>query len=231
MLAFFVRRIARATLLDDWNKLCVPLDACFSTLERSRDPIPSIAAQRLLVSGEDHRHRYHAGYDVHAICRALWRGIRCGFREGASTIDQQLVRVVSQRFEKTIPRKVREVLLASLVAHRYPKSAVPAMFLRVVYYGWRMNGYEEACARMGFRPCRLSLTEGAELVARIKYPEPQLTPAARRDDIDRRVRHLLALYNRHVTDGTYGHLSAVAFPDRSAATGFLRSAPGSRATP
>lgn len=163
--------------------------------------------QQLLVSGEDHRHAQHPGFDLIAICRAVWRRLSSGKREGASTIEQQLVRTFTGRYEPTLRRKLREIMLAAFVDIHFPKDILPAVYLSVAYYGWQMNGYRQASRRLGLEPGRLTLNEAASLVARIKYPEPRIAPATRKFDIRRRSTHLVKLYRIHLYDGTYGHLN------------------------
>jgi membrane peptidoglycan carboxypeptidase len=168
--------------------------------------VPPLVAQRLLVSAEDHRHGRHGGIDYYAICRAVWRRLVQRRREGASTIEQQIVRVLTNRFERTLTRKVRELLLATLVSEQLPKSATPALYLSIGYYGWRMNGFAQACRRLGLKPPALSLDDAAALVARLKYPEARVPPPTRMAQIRRRAEHLKRLYLRHLSDGTYEHL-------------------------
>ena len=60
---------------------------------------------KLLISGEDHRFYYHLGFDTIAICRALRNRLIYNRIEGASTIEQQLVRVLMNDFEKTYKRR------------------------------------------------------------------------------------------------------------------------------
>lgn len=162
----------------------------------------------LLVSGEDHRHAYHPGFDIRAIGRALWRRVRYHCREGASTIEQQIVRVLTGHFERTIWRKFREILLASLVADAFSKSILPALYLKIGYYGWRMNGFEQACNRLGLSPESMTLMDAAGLVARLKYPEPHWIPKRRLDQIHCRQKYLASLYLKHLKDGNYDHLLA-----------------------
>src|SRR2546427_12721630 len=63
---------------------------------------PSVLAEELLVCGEDHRFFRHGGIDTIAVCRAVWRGLVLLRPEGASTIEMQIVRVMSGRFERTL---------------------------------------------------------------------------------------------------------------------------------
>lgn len=192
------------------------LDNEWQRLRRSPELNPALTAQQLLVSGEDHRHATHPGFDLIAIARALWRRVTRRSREGASTIEQQIVRVITGRYERTVRRKLKEILLATLVAHWMPKSVLPSIYLAIGYYGWRMNGYVQACGRLGLCPSALSLDEAAGLVARLKYPEPKRASSRRVQQIDRRVEHLRILYQRHRLDGTYRHLNETALRPRAA---------------
>lgn len=65
-----------------------------------------------LILAEDHRNKYHIGVDVIAICRAIYRRLRFSVKEGASTIEQQLVRVVTGDYRDSISRKIKEIMLA-----------------------------------------------------------------------------------------------------------------------
>lgn len=204
MLTRTVRAIARLTLWKPWQDLRVNIEHRRVLLYQQS--WPGMNVKRLLVSGEDHRSGRHGGFDALAMIRATWHLLAFGRREGASTIEQQLVRVLTNRFERTLQRKCREILLASLVAGSYAKSETAALYLNVAYYGWRMNNYHEACSRLRFSPSSLSLGEAAEVVARLKYPEPRIPSLKRRAQIERRVTYLLNLYQAHLGNGTYDHL-------------------------
>lgn len=215
MIGNILASLLECALKADWDIVRSRLDEVCTLIEHSPDRRPPTVAQCLLVSGEDHRHARHPGFDLIAIARAFWRRLGRGTREGGSTIEQQIVRVLTGRYERTISRKLREIALAMLVARRYAKHRLPAAYLWIGYYGWRMNGYLQACRRLGLSPQLLSLDEAAGLVARLKYPEPRRASAHRLSQIERRAKHLCALYQRHIRDGTYRHLSGPALCDRS----------------
>ena len=198
----------------DWDTVRCRLDAECTLLERNPDCTPPLIVQRLLVSGEDHRHARHPGFDLIAIGRACWRRLSRGTHEGGSTIEQQIVRVLTGRYERTFARKLREIGLATLVAQRYSKHCLPAVYLSIGYYGWRMNGYLQACRRLGLSPRSPSSDEAARLVARLKYPQPRRVSAHRITQIERRAKHLRALHRRHLLDGTYRHLDGPALQNR-----------------
>jgi membrane peptidoglycan carboxypeptidase len=177
--------------------------------------VPPIIAQQLLISGEDHRHAIHPGFDPIAISRAIWRRLTSNRIEGASTIEQQIVRVITGNYQRTVRRKVKEIVLAFFVAQSFPKSILPSIYLSIAYYGWRMNGFSRACARLGMLTNSLTIIEAANLVARLKYPEAQVAPDTRKNQIARRTKHLLALYLRHRHTNTYRYLDDATIHNKS----------------
>lgn len=207
-LLYLMRLIAKALLRPEWRHLHAEAVRINSLLAERPDLAAPLVVQRLLVSAEDHRHARHGGFDTHAICRAIWRRIVDGRREGASTIEQQVVRVLTNRFEPTLRRKFRELLLATLLSEALPKAAMPRLYLSIGYFGWRMNGFTQACRRLSLRPDAIPLDAAAALVARLKYPEPRFAGTWRLAQIDRRREHLKQRYRQHLADGTYSYLGA-----------------------
>lgn len=189
-------------LRNEWQKLQNMLIKFYPMYNESCYDVP-ILAQQLLISGEDHRFFQHGGIDPIAICRAIWRRLIFGKHEGASTIEMQIVRVVSGRFEPTLKRKIKEMGLATLLTRLIPKDQLPALYLQIGYYGWRMNGFENACRRLGLNKNSITSTEATQLVARLKYPQPRRSIRSRRDQIITRGEHLLYLYRRHKLNKTY----------------------------
>lgn len=147
----------------------------------------------LLIAGEDHRYYRHNGVDLIALCRASYRSLLCGKREGGSTIAMQLVRTLTGRYEKSILRKVREVVLAVRLTSYLEPQQIPVLYLRVAYYGARMNNLRQACRRLSLKERSLSEYEAASLVARLKYPQPEKHSVSRTAQIHGRSLHLIAL--------------------------------------
>ena len=206
MLIIIIRAVAKFLLTAEWEDLRTKLLRLNSILADGRSVTVPIVIQKLLISAEDHRHARHKGFDSRAICRAIWRRIIDGRREGASTIEQQVVRILTNRFELTLRRKLREILLATLISEVVPKTAMPELYIRIGYFGWRMNGFAQACRRLRLNSSAMSLDDAAALVARLKYPEPRSLGTSRLAQIHRRREHLKRLYRRHLTDGTYSYL-------------------------
>jgi membrane peptidoglycan carboxypeptidase len=198
-----LRRIAICFVANDWKKLRIKLIDEYRCYHRDNEWHPPVVAQKILISAEDHRFFNHPGFDVFAICRAICRRALFGAVEGASTIDQQVVRVLTGRYERTISRKLQEILLATLLTLIVPKKDLPGIYIRIGYYGWRMNNYKDACLRLQFTSSSMSLIEAANLVARLKYPEPRQYSAVRSSQIRKRVRHLLALHAVHASTAVY----------------------------
>lgn len=188
----------------EWVRLRNQIESISRAMGSGSQSIAPIHAQKLLISGEDHRNLRHPGYDLIAISRAIWRYISRGSLEGASTIEQQIVRTLTGRYDRTLSRKLKEILLASMVARHFGKRMLPGFYLHIGYFGWNMHGYVAACERFGFDPGNLSLEEAAVIVARLKYPETRKLSSVRASQIERRKRHLLNLHKLHESAGLYG---------------------------
>jgi len=203
--------LSRWLLKREWNELHPHLIRVYQIHQKDSQGCPSLLAQQLLISGEDHRFFDHGGIDPIAICRAIWRCLALRRLEGASTIEMQLIRVLSGRYERSISRKIREMGLATLVSEAVPKEALPAIYLRIGYFGWRMTGIRAVCRRTRLNPHSLSPFEAAKLVAQLKYPQPKVISTRRRQQIDTRARHLLRLHARHREGTTYLGLAGPAY--------------------
>ena len=152
---------------------------------------PNTQMHALLVAGEDHRIAFHPGVDPFALCRAAWRTYGCGRMEGGSTVAMQLVRVLTGRFENSWRRKMREMELAVVATRHAHWRELASLYLLVGYYGWRMNGFGQACRRLDLDPETCSLRDSAMLVARLKYPQPRHCSTARRTEIVARGEYLM----------------------------------------
>jgi len=162
----------------------------------------------LLIIGEDRRFHMHIGFDIIAIARALKNKVLYNKREGASTIEQQLVRVLLSRYERTYRRKIKEIFLATTLTDLVSKEMIPHLYLSVAYYGTGMTGIKQLFKKLQISNHQtLSDEVSAEIIARIKYPEPSKNKQKRLKQIHRRKDHLLKLYYKHNSNAlkhTYG---------------------------
>lgn len=94
----------------------------------------------LLITGlqavEDRDFKHHRGIDPVGILRAFWVNLRQGeFRQGGSTLTQQLVRSLFLSREQTLTRKFNEVAYALLIEARFDKRTILEAYLNQVYLG------------------------------------------------------------------------------------------------
>lgn len=158
----------------------------------------------MLVSGEDHRFKFHPGFDVIAICRASYKNLIYGTHEGASTIEQQLVRVLTNRYERTISRKISEIWNACYLCLKYDKKTIAWNYLIRAYYGTYYTTLSSILSKYNYNiDDDVSIEICAEIIARLKYPEPKILSRERERIITRRVNYILNLYRRYKTQNKY----------------------------
>lgn len=109
----------------------------------SLDQIP-IQVRLATLAAEDAEFYQHLGFSIRGIMRAVVRNATRGELTGGSTITQQLVKNALLSSEKTIIRKVREIVLAIGVELTYTKDEILEMYLNEVSYGGTAYGIEEA---------------------------------------------------------------------------------------
>src|SRR5438270_1931711 len=101
--------------------------------------------QAATLAAEDRDFYRHGAVDPAAVARAIVVDVTTGTAaEGGSTITQQLVKIELLGSQKTVSRKVQEVLLASSLEHRYSKSQILELYLNRVYYGHGAYGLGSA---------------------------------------------------------------------------------------
>jgi len=98
------------------------------------------------IAAEDIRFWTHHGIDIRGIMRAVYRDItHASFSQGASTITQQFARnAFGLGFEKTVTRKLQEVILALQIERRYTKEEILEMYLNQIYFGHSAYGVQAA---------------------------------------------------------------------------------------
>lgn len=124
------------------------------------------------VAVEDKRFFSHSGLDYKRILGALVHNIAGGgFKEGASTISQQLIKNTHLDSSKNLNRKVNEMLLAIELENAYSKREILEMYLNTIYFGRSAYGIETA-ANVYFDKSAADLTiaESALLAGMIKAP-------------------------------------------------------------
>jgi penicillin-binding protein 1A len=138
--------------------------------------LPPHLAQAI-VAIEDRRFYRHGGIDIRGILRAGWRNTQAGAtREGASTITQQLARLMFLNPERTFRRKVQEAVLAVWLESQLKKEEILLRYLNTAYFGAGAYGVDAAARRyFGKKAGELSLAEDAMLAGLVRAPS-QLAP-------------------------------------------------------
>jgi penicillin-binding protein 1A len=127
---------------------------------------------------EDRRFYSHFGIDPIGLARAMFENITSGrFTQGGSTLTQQLAKNLFLKPDRTIERKVQEVLLALWLEHKHTKDQILEMYLNRVYFGSGSYGVEAASRRYFGKSARdVTLSEAALLAGLLKAPS-RLSPA------------------------------------------------------
>jgi penicillin-binding protein 1A len=126
-----------------------------------------------LIATEDSRFYHHVGIDVVGIGRALATDlIHLKMAQGASTLTQQLARSLFLKSEKTMRRKLQEMLLALQIEKSFTKNEILTFYCNQVYMGHGRYGVE-AAARFYFgKPAKdMTLEEAALLAGLVQRPE------------------------------------------------------------
>ena len=132
--------------------------------------LPNITVD-YLYAAEDHRNIFHFGIDQIAMVRAIYVRITKFEFQGASTVEQQFVRVATGRYEKTPYRKFREQILALSLAKLLPKRIIAQAYLMAAFYGHGRTNPMRLINKMHQDKLPLSKDELLGLIARLKYPE------------------------------------------------------------
>jgi membrane peptidoglycan carboxypeptidase len=149
-------------------------------------------APNAVLAAEDRNFYKHGGVDPMSTARAAWVDITSrGFNEGGSTITQQLVKMQLLTPEKSISRKLQEMVLAVVLEERYSKEQILGMYLNRVYFGHGAYGVG-AAARTYFNkdPKNLTPAQAAFLAGLIQAPTAY-DPVVHYDEAHERALYVL----------------------------------------
>src|SRR2546427_10221102 len=127
----------------------------------------------VLVSTEDSHFYEHVGIDPWGIARAIITDIiRLKKAQGGSTITQQLARSLFLKPEKTVRRKLQEMVLAVQIEKAFTKQEILGFYCNQVYMGHGRYGIEAAAQYYFGKPAKgMSLPEAALLARLVQRPE------------------------------------------------------------
>lgn len=124
------------------------------------------------VSIEDKQFYNHKGLNYKRIIKSMLNNIKSGyFKEGGSTISQQLIKNTHLNNEKTFDRKLKEIVLTKKLEKTFSKDDILETYLNVIYFGNNCYGLENASFGYFNKPSKdLNINEAAVLAGLIKAP-------------------------------------------------------------
>ncbi len=150
-------------------------------------------AKKATLAIEDQKFYEHPAFEWQATVRALIVNILKGRAvQGGSTITQQLARNAFLTPEKTISRKIKELILSYWIEQRYSKDEILSLYLNQIPYGANAYGIEAASETYFGKPAKdLSLAEAALLAAMIKAPSYYSPWGLHKDELESRKNYVL----------------------------------------
>lgn len=157
-------------------------------------PIGEVAPELVacVVASEDARFFVHDGVDLAQLGAALRRDLsERHFARGASTLTQQLAKNLWLTENKSVLRKLQELVLAGRLEESLTKERILELYLNEVEWGDGIYGVAAASrAHFGKSPRALSLGESAVLVAMLPAPR-KLAPASQPGPLRQRANRVL----------------------------------------
>jgi 1A family penicillin-binding protein len=167
------RNIANSTKIYDRTGKIV-LYNIHDNVRRTAVPIEEIHpyVQQATISIEDAHFYEHYGFRPTSFIRAILANITTGgYSQGGSTINQQVIKNALLTREKTISRKLKEIILSIKLDRELPKDTILQIYLNESPYGGTIYGVEEASLTyFGKKANSVSLTEAAYLAALPQAP-------------------------------------------------------------
>jgi penicillin-binding protein 1A len=162
-----------------------------------RTVVPMSRVPRVLVlsvlAAEDADFYRHRGLDYAGIVRALLHDLTPGRpTQGASTITQQLVKTMLLTPERTLARKIRELILARRLEQELGKEEILGLYLNHINFGHGRYGVAEASRFYFSKPVEeLDLSE-ASLIAGVPQNPARLSPFSHPEAARKRQLYVLA---------------------------------------
>ena len=166
--------------------------------------VPDVMRNAILAA-EDERFYQHGGVDYVSVMRAAFTNVVSGTQQGAGTITMQVARNFFLTREKTLTRKLREVLLAWKIEASLTKDEILELYVNQIFLGQRAYGFAAASQIYFGKPLKdLTAAEAAMLAGLPKAPSafnPVTNPKrakVRQQYVLRRMHEL-----HYLSDGDY----------------------------
>jgi len=208
--SFEERRVAQSTKIYDRTGKVLLFDL-HENKQRTNVSFDSISrnVKNATVAIEDAEFYEHGGIRIQSIIRAVLADILIalhlsdGYRQGGSTITQQVVKNSVLTQEQLLSRKLKEWVLAIKLERTVPKEKILEIYLNEAPYGGNLYGIEEASnAFFGKTASDVTLAEAAYLAALPQAPTYYSPYGSHRDALDARKNLVLAkmLENGFITE-------------------------------
>ena len=162
--------VASTKILDRHGKLLFEVFGAERRTPIQLSSLPKYVWQATLAA-EDKDFYKHGGFSVTGYLRAAFHTLTGQRLEGGSTITQQLVKKALLSDDRTLTRKIRELVLSLLVETRYTKDKILEMYLNQIPYGGTAYGLESAAQTyFGISAPNLTLAQSALLAALPQAP-------------------------------------------------------------
>jgi penicillin-binding protein 1A len=147
---------------------------------------------KAFIAIEDRRFYHHFGVDPVGLTRAAFANVlRRHVSQGGSTITQQLAKNLFLTQERTLWRKMQELVLALWLERKLGKTEILELYLNRVYFGSGAYGVEAAAQRyFGKSASGLKVAEAAMLAGLVKSPS-RLAPSRNPNGAERRAQAVL----------------------------------------
>lgn len=151
-----------------------PIGSFFEARHRRYVSIDEVPPHMInaIIAAEDKNFYRHNGVDPIAIAKAFADGVRMGsFRRGGSTITQQTVKNVMDKWERSFKRKFNEIIMALQMERLYSKRQILEFYLNQFHVASNGNGIGIAARYYFDKEVRdLSLVEAAFIAGSVKAP-------------------------------------------------------------
>jgi len=132
--------------------------------------VPEIM-RRAILAAEDERFYQHGGVDYISVLRAALTNVASGTQQGAGTITMQVARNFFLTRERTLTRKLREVLLAYKIEANLSKDQILELYVNQIFLGQRAYGFAAAAQIYFGKPLgQIDVAEAAMLAGLPKAP-------------------------------------------------------------
>ncbi len=183
------RNIANSTKIYDRTGKIV-LYNIHDNVRRTAVPIEEISPyiKQATISIEDAHFYEHYGFRPTSFIRAVINNLQSGgYSQGGSTIDQQVIKNALLTREKTISRKLKEIILSIKLDRELPKDTILQIYLNESPYGGTIYGVEEASLTYFNKKAKdVTITEAAYLAALPQAPTYYSPYGKHRDDLEKR---------------------------------------------